>query len=192
MIIIRNDDVLLSSSRAEYSNAFERFKHVHEVICRSDRFLHVPAILTEEIQEFPEAIAYIQQETAQGRMKPQLHGLRHIDYGQLSEEEVSEHLLYSCGWFIDNLGYLPTKWYTPWGANQPHLHSAAEGFNMKAIDCSNTIKFKGRYGVTQLLSEGKEVSYFDKQEIIMHWWSALDVERLTLLVDKANEVRTTD
>lgn len=188
-IIIRNDDVLLSST-AQYDNSFKRFKYVHETVCLSPQLKHIPAIVTEEIQEFPEAIDYIQLETKEGRMFPELHGLRHIDYGALSEQEVIGQLSVACDWFVSTLGYKPLKWYTPWGANQSHLHDAAQALGLKAIDCSGCIKFKGRYGVTQLLNEGRSLSYFENKEIIMHWWNALDVKRLEFFVKKLNEAHT--
>lgn len=171
------------SSTAKYDNSFQRFKRVHELICRSPRFKHVPAIVTEEIEAFPEAVAYIKSETLAGRMTPQLHGLRHIDYGKLPQAEVVEHLIESRRWFSGVLGYHPSIWYTPWGANQPHLHAAAVSLGMEAVDCSTSFKLKGRYGVPQLMRDGKKLDYFAGKAIIIHWWNALDVERLELLVE---------
>lgn len=190
-IIIRNDDVLLSST-AHYENSFERFKYVHELTQISSRLVHVPAIVTEEIRAFPEAIEYIQAETKAKRMTPQLHGLLHVDYGKLSRLVIIAHLEESIEWFITTLGYSPTIWYTPWGANQPHLHEVAEILSLKVIDCSNTIKFKGRYGVTQVLKEGRPLSFFYGSEIIMHWWNDLDVERLKFFANLLKEDETSN
>jgi peptidoglycan/xylan/chitin deacetylase (PgdA/CDA1 family) len=167
-------------------NTFKRFKHVHEIICKTERLMHVPTILTEEILDFPEAIEYIKYETDQGRMRPQLHGYQHVDYGSMSEQEVRNHLVMAFDMFVSFFGHRPTKWYTPWGANQPHLHSAAAPLKLEVVDCSKNVKLKGRYGVKQLLSEGKTIDYFDGQEIIMHWWNALDIERLIELVEVIN------
>jgi len=186
MITIRNDDVLLSSA-AKHVNSFERFRLVHNIICQSTELIHVPTILTEEIQEFPEAIEFIKEETKKGRMQPELHGLRHIDYGSLSKQEVIEHLAQAYDWFIRTFGYRPLKWYTPWGASQEHLHEAVKPLKLQLVDCSRVVKLKGRYGVTQLLTDGKPASYFHGQEIIMHWWNAIDIERLNILVKALNE-----
>lgn len=192
MIEVRNDDVILKSSTG--SDSFKRFKGVHETICRvPSRLLHVPTILTEEIEEFPEAVDYIKFETKYKRMRPELHGLRHIDYGKLPYGEVMHQLELASDWFIDNLGYLPSKWYTPWGASQEHLHRAARDLGMQAIDTTSCIKLKGRNGVKQLLSEGKPTSWFDGKEVIMHWWSGIDCERISELVEVLlSEARTTD
>lgn len=185
MIIIRNDDVLLGSSG--HPDAFNKFKQVHETICRSPRLQHHPGIIVNDIRMFPEAIEYIQHETWKRRMYPQVHGLSHIDYGKLSKAEVKEHLIKCCEWFQGTLKAVPFKWYTPWGANQKHLYEAAKVVNLQVHDCENVIKFKGRYGVKQLLDDGRPFSHFENREIIMHWWDSLDVERLTMFVDKLNE-----
>lgn len=156
MIAVRDDDVLLRSSNG--TDSFKRFRRVHETICSvPTRLLHVPTIITDEIGEFPEAIEYIRQETAAGRMHPELHGFEHIDYGKLTKEEVKLHLSRAACWFKVQLDYLPTKWYTPWGANQPHLKEAAKELNLTLVDTSGCIKLRGRYGVKQLLSEGKQI-----------------------------------
>lgn len=190
MIIIRNDDVLLASGD-QFANAFERFIEVHEIIQKCSRMLHVPALVIKDLQQFPEAVDFIKKETRADRMRPQLHGMVHEDYGQMPIETVIAHLAEGRGWFLSNLGYIPTKWYTPWGANQPHLYEAAKPLGMEVIDCNNVIKFKGRYGVTQLIQEGRSADHFDDKEIIMHWWNALDVERLGYFVKYINEAHPT-
>jgi len=191
MIVVRDDDVLLRSSG--HHNSFKRFKRVHEIICKvPTRLLHVPTILTEEIQDFPEAVDYIQFETKYGRMRPELHGYQHVDYGAMTKAEIIDQLEKAFDWFVDTLGYRPNKWYTPWGASQPHLHEVAKDLGLKLVDCSKTHKLKGRYGVKQLLADGQSTSYFEGQEIIMHWWSAIDNERIAEFVEVLlNEARTT-
>jgi len=175
------------SSTAQYDNSFQRFKRVHELTQLSSRLIHVPAIVTDEIQAFPEAVEYIQEETKALRMRPQLHGKVHIDYGKLSKQEVIEDLTQAMEWFEAAFGYAPMKWYTPWGATQPHLHEAAESLRMTAIDCSRTTKFKGRYGVIQAIKEGRPLSFFHDREIIMHWWNGVDVERLAFFAELLKE-----
>lgn len=181
MIVVRNDDVLLRSSSG--ADSFKRFKDVHETICRVPALLlHVPTILTDEIGEFPEATEYIKQETAAGRMRPELHGFQHVDYGAMSKDVIERHFSQAFCWFAVHLGYYPSKWYTPWGANQPHLYEIAKSHNMELVDTTKCYKLKGRFGIYQLLSEGKNLSFFDNEEIIMHWWHSFDRERLKWLV----------
>ena len=89
MIRVRDDDVLIRSSGCD---SFKRFKQVHSWICESDKFIHVPAVLVTEIQEFPECIKFVREETQAGRMMPETHGFEHIDYAKLTKDEIIEHL----------------------------------------------------------------------------------------------------
>ncbi len=165
---VRDDDVLLQSS--SYDDPFGRFKQIHEWIAASDRFIHVPTVLITEIQEFPECIEYIRKEAVAGRMRPEIHGLRHIDYGKLSEFEVMDQLNL-CLKYFKRWGFgRPRKWYTPWGASQAHLHYAAKKVGLKLVDCSGINKLNGRYGIIQRLKDGETVDFLDGDEIFMHWW----------------------
>lgn len=190
-IIIRNDDVLLTTSE-KWERSFNCFKGVHKTICSSPKLKHVPAVLVEDLQRLPEVTAYLQMETFEGRMFPELHGLRHIDYGALPELEVVEQLVTAMEWFETTFGYAPKKWYTPWGATQPHLHTAAKSLGLEAVDCSGPIKFKGRFGVWQMLQDNVPLSRFEGREIIMHWWDGLDRERLIRFAETLNEAHPTN
>lgn len=181
MISVRNDDVLVGSS--SIVDTFKRFKGVHELICKAPQaLLHVPTILVEDIQKFPEAIEYVKAETAAGRMRPELHGLQHIDYGTLKLTEIVKHLDESILWFVENIEIMPTKWYTPWGANQPLLHSAAKIAGLQLI--GRSMKTNGRYGIIQQLRNGHKLSDFS--EIGIHWWKARDTYNLELLINYIN------
>ena len=173
MIRIRDDDVLLSSS--SYSDELGRLKQIHDWICEvPDKLIHVPAILVTEIQEFPEAIEYIRQETAEGRMLPEIHGLSHKDYASLTSSEIVLELR-ECKEFIQKeFNHKATKFYTPWGAGADergkHIKSAAHAVQLEMVTCERINKLQGRYGVCQQLKEGRDVSYLDGNEIFMHWW----------------------
>lgn len=175
MLRVRDDDVLVGSSSIK--DTFSRFKSVHDLIVSIPGLIHVPAILVSEIQEFPACIEYVQKETVEGRMKPELHGYSHIDYGKLSELEIKEHLEKSFEWFSRTFGFTPTKWYTPWGALQDHIKSAAKPFNVKLV--GQCMKTNGRHGIIQLLRNGNRLTKFD--EIGIHWWKGRDIENLNLL-----------
>lgn len=174
MIYVRNDDVLMGSS--SWTRPFLRFKEIHEWICEVPEFvLHVPTILTTDIQEFPEAVEYIREETKQKRMSPQLHGVKHIDYGKLSYDEVVYDLETGKEWMQKSLGLTPTRWYTPWGAGeaqgQEYLRQAATAANMEMVTCANINKMVGRYGIVQQFRDGHEPRKFlEGKEIFMHWW----------------------
>lgn len=179
-IRIRDDDILVKSRKYD---SFHKFKGLHENICRTDKLLHVPTILTKDILEFPECIEYIRQETWEGRMLPELHGYEHIRYGELPEQEVRNHLEMAVDMLTDMFGRRPTKWYTPWGDNHPHLHRAAEPFKLEVVDCSKVRKLVGRFSPKQLLSEGRDISFLKGREIIMHWWSHNDRTRIDELIE---------
>jgi len=184
MIRVRNDDVLMWGTPVYWKDPFARFKEVHEAIQRVDyttavkyhRVLHVPAILTTEIQEFPECIEYIGECTEKGEMRPQLHGERHIDYGSLSYEEILESLKRAKGWMENNLGVTPTIWYTPWGAGeapgQEYMWKAAGKAGLRIITCSDVTKLRGRNGLYQKLAVEKKnpLEYLVGKEIFTHWY----------------------
>lgn len=170
MIFVRDDDVLLKSS--SYADPLERFKQVHRWICEvPDKVLHIPAILVTEIQEFPEAIEYIKEETAEGRMRLEIHGLKHVDYAKLDAYAVRQELK-ECQVFLNReFNVSATTWYTPWGANAAYLYEAAEAVGLKLVDCSNINKLAGRYGMVQQLKDGHDpIKFLDGKEIFMHWW----------------------
>ena len=169
MIRVRDDDVLLPSSGN--SNPLLRFQEIHRWICEApDKLIHVPAILVKEIADFPEGIEFIRQETAEGRMLPEIHGREHIDYGKLTYDEVMRDLRICSDFIWNNFSVVPTTWYTPWGASQDHLHEAAKDSGLKLVDCSKITKLQGRYGICQRLKDGTSIDHWDGGEIFMHWW----------------------
>jgi peptidoglycan/xylan/chitin deacetylase (PgdA/CDA1 family) len=176
VIRVRDDDVLLSSSGK--GNEFEKFKMVHEWICEvPDTLIHVPTILVTEIQEFPECIEYVREETAEGRMLPEIHGLKHHDYASLTSAEIILELDECQEWIFKNLGCTPTKFYTPWGAGADtrgaHIRPAAATLGLETITCEHIHKMNGRYGVVKELKDGRDISYLDNDEIFLHWWESM-------------------
>ena len=173
MIRVRDDDVLLSSS--SYSCELGRLQQIHEWICEvPDQFIHVPTILVTEIQEFPKAIEWIRQETIEGRMLPEIHGLSHKDYAELTEKEIQSELVECAEWIYRQFGHIVTKFYSPWGAGADtrgaHIKPAADAVGIKLVTCENITKMNGRYGIIQELMNGRDLSFWDGQEILMHWW----------------------
>lgn len=181
VIGVRNDDILLGSS--DWGNPFLRFKEIHEWVQEVTVYpvMHVPTILTTEIQEFPECIEFIKHETAEGRMDPQLHGVEHVDPGKYGYDVLMEKLKEARGWMEDNLEVSPTRWYTPWGAGeavttpeklgQEWMWKAATKCGYELITCENYYKMNGRDGVVQILKDGKDpIKYLHGREIFMHWW----------------------
>ncbi len=175
MIYVRNDDVLINSS--SWTRPLMRLQQIHEWIqdVKNHPVMHVPTILTTEIQEHPECIEFVREETAEGRMEPQLHGEQHIDYGKLTYKDLIESLKTAKGWMEDNLNVTPTRWYTPWGAGeasgQEWMWKAATKVDMALVSCENINKLSGRYGMVQIAKDGHDLRVFlEGKEIFMHWW----------------------
>jgi peptidoglycan/xylan/chitin deacetylase (PgdA/CDA1 family) len=141
-----------------------------------DFLIHVPTICLLEIQEFPEAIEWIRQETQEGRMLPEIHGLSHKDYAKLTEKEIVAELNVCRDWIYHQFGHEATKFYSPWGAGfnaaGAHIRPAAESTGIELITCEQINKLQGRYGVCQELADGRDISYIHNfgGEIFMHWW----------------------
>ena len=175
MIYVRDDDVLISS-RA-FPEPVEKFKQVHRWICQSDRFLHVPGLLFHHCIEddvpgllvYPEAIEFIKEETAAGRMVPEIHGWEHVDYGQVPTWKVRDHLKRCKEFFHEELDHTPTKWFTPWGAKDVRLKQAAEDEELLLVGTNNTHRLKGDSGVCNQLKNGRDLSYMEGQWILYHW-----------------------
>jgi len=169
MLYVRDDDVLLPSS--SYPDAFGRFRQVHDWIRQAEgKIIHRPAILVTEIQAFPDCIEYIREKTKAGEMEPEIHGLEHIDYGKLTKTQVKEHLTICRDFILDKFEFNASRWYTPWGASQAHLHEVADNMGITLVDCSQINKMRGKHGVCQRLKEGTPIELFDGQEIFTHWW----------------------
>lgn len=182
VLIVRNDDVLVHS-RQFANREFERFKGKHELICQSSRLLHAPAILVTEIQDFPQCIQYVREETEAGRMRPELHGFQHIDYASLSVSDLNDHLTKSLEWFQAILGVLPTRWYTPFGAGNDergyHLNAKAKEFGMTLYAVDTGTMYRDVIGSPQIetalrwFREGMTFDqYLDKyDDTLMHFWA---------------------
>lgn len=166
MIYVRDDDVLISSSG--HQDPLHQFKKVHKWISECNKFIHVPTILVTEIQKFPVCIEYVRNETAEGRMKPEIHGFEHIDYGKLSYHEVIDHLSKCLDFFWKEFGVVPTKWYTPWGANSSMLRVVASEHHLTLVDCSDLTELGG---LAQLAQAGDDIEVLlQEKEIFYHWW----------------------
>lgn len=163
---IRDDDVLVHSS--QWEDPFKRFRGFHNVVCQdTEHFIHVAAILCTEISAFPEAIDFIKAEVTAGRMEAQIHGWKHIDYGQLIRGDVKHHLGRCFEFFLENDLPTPTIFYTPWGASQRHLHDVAEEMGLRLVDTSGIIH-PGQ--ASDKLKIDSDTLFFEGKEILRHWW----------------------
>lgn len=178
MIYVRDDDVLINSS--EWGKPGRRFRQTHRWIMEDPHFLHVPAILAHNVVDdgtpgilaFPEVMEYIKEHTAAGRMRPEIHGWEHVDYGKKSLYEAREDLKKMKYFLHEHFNATATTWYTPWGASQPHLHEAASEEGLKLVDCSDINKLKGQHSITRWVMDGKSFDPYEEKEIFYHWWES--------------------
>lgn len=192
MLRIRDDDVLVRSS--SWNNSFTHFKEIHEYIAGTEgKVMHVPAVLVSEIQEFPECIAYMKEQTALGTMEPEIHGYKHIDYSRLAlpldkvpprgriklenysddelsvqAQEVIRHLSSCVQWITTEFGRAPTKWYTPWGADNKLLRDCAKIVGVELIGTENLFEIAA---ALEMLRNGASLEDIEKRgEVMIHWW----------------------
>lgn len=194
-IRIRDDDILVGS-KGFAGEEFNRFKGFHNMVMEDQRhFCHVLAILYTEIQNFPQCIEFVKTETAAGRMMPEVHGFEHIDYACLSHNTIVEHLTIAKNFIIDTFDYIPTIWYSPWGAGADergkHLDYAAKSAGLKLVTCANMIQPQDMVRDVRAVKEGtmtKEALYakWEGKEILRHWWEGTGALHESIQFFKAN------
>lgn len=168
LIRVRTDDVLVHSDSMAGAE-FEKWKKHHQWVLEAPLyFYHSAAILCKEIQDFPEAIAYIKKESEEKRLILDLHGWEHIDYAKISQEQIELHLEQSFEFFMKAFNCLPVRWATPWGANSEGIRKAArkfslvvEGVNDPVIDQGQAVKLVHTYDSAEIL-RGRVV--------MVHWF----------------------
>lgn len=160
---IRIDDVLLKDSSFE-GNPEARVRKISRWLNKSSKILHVPTILVKDIQSFPSIIDFIVKETYEKRMFPALHGWEHVDYNKLSEAEIAKHLDRSVQWFEKTLGFRPSLWATPWGAESSKLSKVASDFGMIVEGVGSCI------GPAQWLNQSKSGNLDLSVTVMEHWW----------------------
>lgn len=168
LIRIRTDDVLVHSDSMAGAEFDKWRKHHQWVLEAPPYFYHTAAILCSEIQNFPEAISYIQKEVAEGRLGLDLHGWEHIDYTKLPQEQIEEHLDKSFEFLLRTFNCLPFRWATPWGANSEDIRKAArkyslvvEGVNDPVVDQAQAVQAVHSTGTVDILRN---------KVVMVHWF----------------------
>ena len=166
-------------------DAMGKFVTIHNII-ESYGYMHCPAILTNDIEAFPEAIEFIRLKTQQRKMVPQLHGSNHFDYAILPVEEIQEDYKKCQAWFMRNFGIGFTKHYTPWGGNAPHLRATAAAMGIEMVDTEGIIDPR------HVLAD-PEFSWqkYCGKELFIHWWFSPKLLDQALAKLKAAEQTTT-
>jgi peptidoglycan/xylan/chitin deacetylase (PgdA/CDA1 family) len=180
MIRVRNDDVLRPSSDWK-GREFERLKRIHSWISEFPKdFIHVPTILVNDIEQFPEAIDFVVQETAAGLMVPEVHGLDHVDYCNLPEQKIVDDLSKCIEWHDSKFGVKPTRFYTPWGGMNDKCYRAAQSVGLRAIAVDTNWSLEN---VCARLGKGGLVEDLHDREIFMHWWNrGIRLKRVAMAV----------
>jgi len=148
---------------------FEKWRKHHQWVLEAPSyFYHVAAILCKDIQDFPEAITYIQKEVTEGRLGLDLHGWEHIDYAKIPQEQIEEHIEKSFEYFLKTFNCLPIRWATPWGANSEGIRKAArkyslivEGVNDPVIDQSQAV---------HIVHQANSIAPLMGKVIMVHWF----------------------
>jgi hypothetical protein len=166
---IRFDDILWESSDPKMKGReLQKFtKHVNW--CASLPVTLSPAILCQEIEKFPEGIAYIKERIATDeRFYPDLHGWTHGPYGDLPQVEIEEHLEKAVAWFDKNLGVTPHRWVTPHGANSYAIQAAARRFSLIVEDTKYPVI--DQKDADTKLRETRTAKCLDDRVIMVHTW----------------------
>jgi peptidoglycan/xylan/chitin deacetylase (PgdA/CDA1 family) len=163
---IRIDDVMWDSS--EYPSrekAIRQFTKIHRWTTQTSLVTHIPTILVEDIQKYPEVITLVEQETKEGRMSPELHGYHHIDYCSQPEDVIEEHLEKSFKWFRETLDIEPTIWCTPWGGTNKKIEDIAKKHHLTVETTHNTVS----PGIAVKVMKRNPAGMFG-HTIMDHWW----------------------
>lgn len=184
MIRVRTDDVLVTSEPMQ-GREFQKWRKHHLWLMEApDLFYHTPAILCRDIQGFPEAIDYIKNEQAEGRLRCDLHGWEHDPEGEhgkgysfLSVKEIEDRLEKCMEWFEETLSDVPIRWLTPHGSNSPEMQEAANKFGLTietteppVIDQKVAEPIVRKYGTIKPLE--------DRVIMVHHWERGLRLFRI--------------
>jgi len=182
---IRFDDILWATGDPKVKGKeFQKFKK-HISWCKDIDVPLAPAILCQDIEQFPECIQYVREQTWEGTMHPDLHGWTHEDHGRLNEEEVSDHLDKALNWFEANLGVMPIRFVTPHGANSHAIQAAAQKYDLIVEDTSFPV-IDQKTADSQLRETG-DVTLLDDRVLMVHYWEkGLRLFRIAKIIQYGN------
>lgn len=164
MVRIRSDDIgLLDSSQFSEERAIGRVKaHINWAKESTNKIHWTFTVLTKDLQQFPLLIEILRT----SGLDLQLHGHEHIDYNKLSKRKIIDQLEASFDFFIDNFGFRPDVWATPWGADGPAIREAASDLGLKVETTKGMIK--PNQALKILNKDG--LDSLQGTSILCHWW----------------------
>jgi len=164
---IRFDDVLWQSGDTKlHGKELDRFK-MHIDWCGGIDVPLTPAVLCQEMDEFPEGIVYLKQLIDQGVVMD-LHGWDHGPYAPRTQDEVESHLEQSFEWFEENLQTTPVRWVTPHGANSRSMINAARKYNLTIETTEDPVVDQRE--ADKILRVTRDLSKLNGKVIMVHWW----------------------
>lgn len=186
MIIIPNrirfDDVITSSSDPKlHGKEVQKFlKNVNW--CKSINVPLTPAILCQDIEQFPEGIKALQELIKEEIVYPDLHGWDHGPYGNKNQKEIEEHLEKSKKWFQKNFGVEAIRWVTPHGADSPEIQAAAMKYNL-VVETTNYPVIDQKV-LDKQLRQSKNLNVIKDRIVMVHWWErGLRLYRIAKIIE---------
>lgn len=168
LIRVRTDDVLVHSEPMK-GREFQKWRKHHQWVLEApDYFYHVAAILCKDIQDFPDAIAFIKEEVGAGRLALDLHGWEHIDYSKLTQEEIEEHLEKSFEFFLKTFNCLPIRWATPWGGTSENITKAARKYSLIVEGVRDPVIDQGH--AASIVQHANSIEPMVGKVIMVHWF----------------------
>jgi len=167
---VRFDDVMWKSSNDKFKGKeLGRLKMHIDWMKDLPQVTLAPNILCQDIMEFPESLAYIQNEAnTNERFTVDLHGWDHGPYAPRNYDEISEHLDKSLAWFKASLPAPPLRWVTPHGANGWAMQRAAKERGL-VIETTDDPVIDQREA-DKLLRVSRDIKKLDNKIIMVHWW----------------------
>lgn len=179
---IRFDDVLWKTGDPKVrGKEFQKFtKNVKW--CINTNVVLTPAILCQDIMDFPEAIEYVRVKTQEGILYPDLHGFDHGPYAPRSKEVIRDHLKRSIDWFHDHLEVIPVRWVTPHGADTPIMREVAAEHYLILESTSDPVIDQKK--LDNRLRETRDLNVFRDKVIMNHWWErGLRLYRIARIIE---------
>ena len=137
MLQIRNDDVLQSKRFTKDQKHSLDEKSMFEWFLEADKIFEqynypcILAVLEEGIDREPEWVEHIKKN--KHRYIIELHGREHIHYGELSKEELFNHLFWAKKRIETEFQTKLTTWYVPFGrkGRNPHAEEVCRALGLK-------------------------------------------------------------
>lgn len=187
---VRDDDVGVLGSRFKTEEkALNRLKSVHKMIV-DEAAVHVASIVCNDLLFLPKMIEFMREAVVLGELIPEIHGKHHIDYGDLSELEIVEHLKWCIDFIQTKFDYCPTKFYVPWAVSTSCIDEASNIVGLEVVGVSRLIKPIRKIFTGKLWPEKCVEIREERSELWIHWWDWRLINTVGELADSYSLVNT--